>query len=140
MQIQCRTLFDITQTGTTGHYKPSQVPYKDRVGQAITNQNDWTRSRNQQRNLETITQILQLRTQIFDQSMPVKDNGYWSFTFNVEFEGIYRTDNDEFSVLKQDCEGVPMLVGLDEEYTITPLLTTDGSQQNIWFELIAVNN
>ena len=140
MQIQCRTLFDITQTGTTGHYKPSQVPYKDRVGQVITNQNDWTRSRNQQRNLETITQILQLRTQIFDQSMPVKDNGYWSFTFNVEFEGIYRTDNDEFSVLKQDCEGVPMLVGLDEEYTITPLLTTDGSQQNIWFEMLTVNN
>ena len=140
MKIRCTTKFDITATGVTGHCKPSRLPFTDASGQTITSEAEWNRARNQQRNLETITQILQLRTQIFDQSMPVEDNGYWSFTFNVEFEGIYRTDNDEFSVLKQDCEGVPMLVGLDEEYTITPLLTTDGSQQNIWFELIAVNN
>ena len=76
MQIQCRTLFDITETGTTGHFKPSHVPGKDRAGQNITDNQTWTKSRNQQRNLETITQILQLRTQIFNPSVPVEDNGY----------------------------------------------------------------
>ena len=76
MQILCRTLFDITQTGTTGHFKPSHVPTRDRAGQTIIDQQTWTKSRNQQRNLETITQILQLRTQIFNPTIPAKHNGH----------------------------------------------------------------
>ena len=140
MQIQCRTLFDITQTGTTGHFRPSHVPSKDHAGQPITDQHTWTRSRNQQRNLETITQILQLRTQIFDPTRPIEENGYYTFNFNVEFESIYQLNDDEFGILKQDCEGVPMLVGLNEQYALNPVLTTTGNQQNIWFELITVNS
>ena len=140
MLIQCRTLFDITQTGTTGHFKPSQVPYNDRSGNKIIDLNSWTRSRNQQRNFETILQILQLRTQIFDVSIPIKEKGNWVFEFSTEFEGVYQHNNDDFGTLKLDCEGVPMLIGFNEEYTVTPVLTTDGSQQNIWFELITVNN
>ena len=140
MKIQCRTLFDITQTGITGHFKTSQLPFDDRAGQNITDLKTWTYSRNQQRNLETISQRLQLRTQIFDLSNPVETNGYWYFEFEVEFEGIYHNNSDEFGILKQDCEGVPMLVGLNEQYTITPVLVVTGSQQNIWFENITVNN
>jgi hypothetical protein len=140
MKIQCRTLFDITQTGITGHFKPSQLPFDDRAGQLITDLKTWTYSRNQQRNLETISQLLQLRTQIFDLSNPDEHNGYWSFEFEVEFEGIYQLNNDEFGILKQDCDGVPMIVGLGEKYTVTPSLITDGSQQNVWFEIITVNN
>lgn len=140
MQILCRTTFDVTQTGITGHFKPSQIPFSDRSGNKINDLTSWTRSRNQQRNLEAITQILQLRTQIFDVTVPVVDNGYWSFEFAVEFEGIYQQDQDMFGILKHDCEGVPMIVGLDEKYTLTPVITTEGSQQNIWFEQISVNN
>jgi hypothetical protein len=139
MQISCRTTFDVTQTGTTGHFKPSQVPFSDRAGNNINDLLSWDRSRNQQRNLETISQILQLRTQIFDLTAPVEHNGYWAFEFSVEFDGIYQQGQDAFGILKQDCEGVPMLVGLGEKYTITPMLTASGSQQNIWFELIMVN-
>ena len=128
MQIQCRTLFDITQTGTTGHYKPSQVPYKDRVGQAITNQNDWTRSRNQQRNLETITQLLSLRTQIDNVTRPVFDNDHWSFEFEVESDTIFAQADDPLGVLKDDCYGVPMLLSTE------PALGFD----NIWFEPINI--
>jgi hypothetical protein len=139
MQISCRTTFDITQTGTTGHFKPSQIPFSDRAGNNINDLSSWDRSRNQQRNLETISQILQLRTQIFDLTASVEHNGYWAFEFSVEFDGIYQQDQDAFGILKQDCEGVPMLVGLGEKFTITPMLTASGSQQNIWFELITVN-
>ena len=139
MQISCRTTFDVTQTGTTGHFKPSQIPFGDRAGNNINDLSSWDRSRNQQRNLETISQILQLRTQIFDLTAPVEHNGYWAFEFSVEFDGIYQQGQDVFGILKQDCEGVPMLVGLGEKYTITPMLTASGSQQNIWFELITVN-
>jgi len=136
MQIRCRTIFDITETGITGHFKPSQIPFNDRAGNRIVDLLTWTRSRNQQRNLETISQILQLRTQIFDLSCPVDDNGYWAFEFSVEFEGIYQQDRDIFGILKQDCNGVPMLLGLNEKHAITTNLITDGSQQNIWFETI----
>lgn len=140
MQILCRTTFDITQTGITGHYKPSQIPFTDRSGNSIVDLFTWDRSRNQQRNLETISQILQLRTQIFDITVPVEVNGYWNFEFSVEFDGIYQQGSDAFGILKQDCEGVPMLIGLGEKYTITPMVTTSGSQQNIWFELQTVNS
>lgn len=139
MKIQCRTIFDITPTGTTGHFKQSQLPFTDRAGQTITDLNSWNRSRNQQRNVETITQLLQLRTQIFEISVPKESNGYWLFEFEIESEGVYQQGTDSFGILKQDCEGVPMLVGLNEKYTATPVLSTDGSQQNIWFEIISVN-
>ena len=140
MQICCRTTFDVTHTGITGHFKPSQIPFDDRAGNNITDLAVWNRSRNKQRNLETITQILQLRTQIFDVGIPIEHKGYWTFEFTVEFDGIYQLDRDMFGILKQDCEGVPMLTGLDEKYTLTPTLITDGSQQNIWFEQITVNS
>lgn len=138
MKIRCSTHFDITETGTTGHFRPSQVPYTNRAGNTIKDSTDWNRSRNQQRNFETITQVLQLRTQIFDVTTPVK-NTKWEFEFEVESDGIYQQGQDLFGILKQDCEDVPMIVGLDDEYTLTPALITSGSQQNIWFEAV-VNN
>jgi hypothetical protein len=82
---------------------------------------------------------LQLRTQIFDVNTPVKNNK-WEFEFVVESDVIYQLGQDTFGVLKQDCEDVPMIVGLDDEYMLTPALVTSGSQQNIWFDLISVNN
>lgn len=139
MKIRCLTLFDITETGITGHFRPTQIPFTNRVGNTISNITDWNRSRNQQRNFETITQVLQLRTQIFDVTAPVK-NGKWEFEFDVEATEIYQLAQDTFGILKQDCEDVPMIIGLDDEYTLTPALVTSGSQQNIWFELISVNN
>lgn len=140
MQIQCRTIFDITETGITGHFKPQRVPFGDRAGKTIVDQVSWDRSRNQQRNLETILQLLQLRTQIFDVSVPESNNGYWTFCFTVEFDGIYQQDRDSFGILKQDCDGVPMLTGLDEKFVTNSFLTVEGSQQNIWFEFGSVNN
>lgn len=139
MLIRCCTLFDITETGITGHFKPSQIPFQDHAGQNITDLASWTRSRNQQRNFETITQVLQLRTQLFDISIPTEDNDRWCFDFNVEFEGIYQQDQDAFGTLKKDCDGVPMIVGLNDQYMLTPFLITTGSQQNIWFEYVMVN-
>ena len=64
MRYMCQTLFDITATGVTGHFKTTRVPYVDQAGQEIVDQATWNRSRNQQRNWETLTQILGLRTQL----------------------------------------------------------------------------
>ena len=49
MRFSCKTLFDITATGVTGHYKSSRVPFTDLAGTDITNELTWNRSRNHQR-------------------------------------------------------------------------------------------
>jgi hypothetical protein len=139
MKIRCLTLFDITETGTTGHFRPTQLPFSNRAGNTISNITDWNRSRNQQRNFETITQVLQLRTQIFNVTTPVKHHK-WEFEFEVEPDEIYQLDQKMFGILEQDCNQVPMIVGLDDEHVLTAELVTSGSQQNIWFEPVLVNN
>ena len=73
MRFACQTLFDITATGTTGHCKSVRMPYSDAAGQVIRDQVTWNRSRNQQRNWETLQQILSLRTQIMQITVPVTD-------------------------------------------------------------------
>ena len=129
MKIRCTTTFDITATGVTGHCKPSRLPFTDASGQRINSESEWNRARNQQRNLETITQLLSLRTQIDNVTTPVlNDNNQWSFEFEVESETIFAQADDPLAVLKEDCYGVPMLLSTE------PTLT----DSNIWFEPINI--
>jgi hypothetical protein len=134
MKILCRTLFDITATGVTGHFKSSRVPFQDAGGNTVTDEMSWNRSRNQQRNWETLTQLLQLRSQIFELSDPLKNNSEWQFDFETEIDKLYWLDGDEFGILRQDCAGVPMITGLDEQHFLDNRLVVSGTQQNIWFE------
>ena len=129
MKIRCTTTFDITATGVTGHCKPSRLPFTDASGQTIGNESEWNRARNQQRNLETITQLLSLRTQIDNVTTPVlNDNNQWTFEFEVESDTIFAQEDDPLAVLKEDCYGVPMLLSTEPTLTDT----------NIWFEPINI--
>jgi len=133
MRIQCQTLFDITATGVTGHIKPSRMPFWDQAGNRITDVESWHRSRNQQRNWETVTQLIGLRTQLSELTNPVQQHNRWTFEFVVDIEGLFELDQDPLGILKTDCEGVPMLTGLDEAPSSGAVLSVDS---NIWFELI----
>jgi hypothetical protein len=133
MKIQCQTLFDITATGTTGHIKPSRMPFQDRAGTRISDIEQWNRSRNQQRNWETVTQLISLRTQVVELTEPVKIADCWQFEFEVENENLFLDNLDPLSVLKADCAGVPMLAGLNESLVNGTVLAVDT---NIWFALI----
>ena len=135
MQIQCQTLFDITATGTTGHVKPSRMPFTDCAGTQITDVESWNHSRNQQRNWETVTQLISLRTQVNNLIAPVKINDLWQFEFEVDNENLFSTGIDPLDILKQDCTGVPMLTGLNESVDDV-LLSAD---KNIWFTIIPIN-
>jgi hypothetical protein len=137
MKIQCQTLFDITATGITGHIKPGRMPFTDRAGTKIADAEQWHRSRNQQRNWETITQLISLRTQVNDLSDPVKIQDQWQFEFEVENENLFADKIDPLAVLKIDCDSVPMLTGLGESATAGTVLAVD---QNIWFAIIPINN
>lgn len=141
MKYMCQTLFDITATGVTGHFKLTRIPHQDRAGQIIANQSDWNRSRNQQRNWETITQILSLRTQLFAITTPIPNimGTKWMFEFETETSGVYGPDDDPVLVLRSDANGVPMLRELNNDPDIEPFLCTTGARQNIWFAPISIN-
>jgi hypothetical protein len=142
MRFACQTLFDITATGITGHCKQSRMPFKDRAGQNITDSDSWNRARNQQRNWETITQILGLRTQLFELTDPISDQTgtRWMFEFETETDGVYGPVDDPTQVLRSDANGVPMLRELDNDPDIETVLITEGPRQNIWFAPISINN
>jgi hypothetical protein len=61
--IQCRTLFDITQTDVRHQFNQSQMPFHDTAGHLITNHREWMLARNQQR--KTIGGSLNLLWKIF---------------------------------------------------------------------------
>lgn len=142
MKFACQTLFDITATGIIGHYKGNNLPLTDRTGQSITDNTSWNRARNQQRNWETLTQLISMRAQIFNLVDPIVDTSgtRWMFEFETESAGIYGPDDDPTQVLREDAAGVPMLRELNNDPEIKPFLITSGSAQNIWFSPISINN
>jgi hypothetical protein len=142
MKFACQTLFDITATGVTGHCKTTRMPFQDHAGQVIQDTASWNRSRNQQRNWETLTQILSLRTQLFEITQPISDQTgtRWRFEFETESDGVYGPDDDPVSVLRSDAAGVPMLRELNNDPDIDTVLITEGPRQNIWFAPISINN
>jgi hypothetical protein len=129
IRIKVRTQFDITATGIIGHFKNSQ-----KLSAA-----EWNKARNQQRNLETLTQLVALRTQIMSTTVPSENNRIWEFEFESEFN-VWNDGTDPVGVLKADAAGIPMLHDLNNYPDIEPILITTGPSQNIWFELIPINN
>lgn len=132
----CRTLFDITRTEVKHAFNIGRLPFTDHAGQDITDHRSWMLSRNQQRNWETLIQLLSLRTQPQNTSDPVFWLGgqvWWTFEFGVEDAAVLALDDRPYGQLEQDCSMVPMLIGLREQVTITPMLIPGI---NIVFELI----
>lgn len=139
-KILCRCLFDITATGVTGHFKSSRIPFCDKTGQQILNETSWNRSRNQQRNWETLTQIIGLRTQVSELTDPERFDGAWEFEFATETPDAYGAEDDPTRILRLDANGVPMLQTLPTGEIVTEQLIVDGPDQNIWFLPTAINN
>lgn len=139
MRFRCLTTFDITATGITGHFKSSRIPFVDQSNQEIDDLDSWNRARNQQRNWETLTQLISLRTQISDLSYPERDNNLWAFEFTAESPGAYGSLNDPTEILRYDSRGVPMIVDLTGGSITEPLITY-GPEQNIWFHPLEENN
>ena len=129
--IKCSTQFDITATGVIGHYKSARQPFLA--------EKEWTRARNQQRNWETLQQLISLRTQIFNLTTPERNDGKWQFEFASEITDVFGDSIDPVAILKQDADGVPMLCELDNDSQIDPILITQGPRQNIWFAPIYIN-
>ena len=140
MRYACQTYFDITATGVTGHFKPASIPFEDQAGQQITDLTAWNRARNQQRNWETLTQLISMRAQVFELLEPLGYNGSWSFEFEVETPDVFGPADNPVAVLQSDAEGIPMINNLNNTRELAPVLKASGPDQNIWFIPISINN
>ena len=131
LSIRVTTDFDCRPTDITGHFRPNILPITDQQEQAVTNQATWLRSRNQQRNWETIMQLISLYTQPLRVSRVRVENLRWQFDFDTDQEEVFQLDNDPVGRLRQACAGVPVINYVEQE--LTTLLRPDV---NIWFEAL----
>lgn len=137
MKIRVKTKFDCTATGVTGNFRPQKLPVRINTGDVLQTREQWERARNQQRNWETLTQVLQLRSQILLEQVPqFNDDGTWEFEFEVERAEVYSKDDDPVGLLKEDCTNVPILTGLGETEKTANKMIGAGKDQNIWITAI----
>jgi hypothetical protein len=139
-KFECYCLFDITATAVTGHQRNTEYPYISKSGIQIRNAQELAQARNQQRNLDTILQLVGMRTQIFEVTAPevvtehISEFAWagdtvkvWKFSFEIEPQSQWTVDNDEFWVLKNDSHSTPMLLGLTETAKMNPWIVTQGN-------------
>ena len=127
------TLVDITPTGQTTYLPEYEL------------------ERNQQRNWETVQQVLGLRTQhvILETAIMTKDITYfknnfgisyqgqhrvWTWKFSVDHADIFNDSFDYFGLLKNDFKLTPVILDLTE--TARPehaIFYTSGPFKNIYF-------
>lgn len=137
-KVECYCLFDITDTGINGHTRNISFPTIDKTGNQIMTSAELNRARNQQRNFDTLLQLISLRTQMFNIESPTICNTdlfpgkkCWKFSFEIEPNAQWLVDNDEFWVLKQDSDNTPMITGLTEDTGLDPILCATGTAPNI---------
>jgi hypothetical protein len=134
--VTCRTLFDISATGVRGHYNSGRIPFKDDQDQLIQTQADWERSRNQQRNWETLNQIISLRVLPESISLPTVISASpktWHFEFALDNIASIQSNEDPAGILAADADNVPMIVNLDEDHGIRSWIVVQGPETNTWF-------
>jgi hypothetical protein len=133
---QVFTLFDITATGVIRHPRPTDVNYQSQL-----------LKRNQQRNWETVQQVLAMRAQIYVEHPPeiiktcnqfsrkiFKNTQAWGFQFAVEHVEIYGSN---LQLLFDDCHGIPMILGLTERAAIAePVIDCWSNYKNIHIESV----
>lgn len=136
MRIRCITTFDITATGVRSNFNANRIPFRDAAGNNITDIQQWTRSRNQQRNWETINQLISLRCLPSNITIPKKSTHdgiqTWQFEFDVDDAAMISDSTHELGSLRSDCQGIPMIMGLDETANQTSCLAPD---HNIVFDV-----
>lgn len=142
MKIRCITLFDITKTNVSQRRRDLELNLF----------NDHKKARNQQSNFETILQIISLRSQPEDITEPVKQkitpnlwgknynfkktsHNEWTFTFTINHSSVFKDLNDDLGKLKKDCDGVPMILELEEYPHVFKSLNISDNYKNIHFEL-----
>jgi hypothetical protein len=148
--LVCHTLVDITATRVVTNYRQDLPQFIDHAGQTVKDQTSWNTSRNQQRNYETVIQIISLRAQpiyLETPSVTVCDlvdfnfgsefkgkQRVWCFKFAVEHAGVFDIAAHDLAALLNDVDRVPCITGLTESAKFThPVFVAWGHGTNICF-------
>lgn len=137
-RIKAYTLLDITNTGIVRNFKKDFLPYTDKNGNIINSEQEWLFGRRQERNYETLLQVLSLRTQPMDIEGPIiieddikkyqfgkqykTQHPIWMMEFGYETVNALATDDDPIGLLYSDCNNVPMIVNLNEGGNVSPYI------------------
>lgn len=146
-KVICYTLFDITQTGITSRNRP---PVEE-------DPTLWTYKRNTQCNLDTILQVINLRSQPEIVQLPTKleitfenfeNFGFlfqqtteevincWQFIFEIQHASVFYDGINELGSLYKDCDKVPMIKCGTEWDKLPNFLDTSPELKNIHFQTI----
>ena len=127
------TLVDITATGVIRHTADNEL------------------ERNQQRNWETVLQCISIKAQpqlidgpyckkfLIDETTHFPDIYFgeqrcWIFSFGVEYEDVFLSNNDPVAGLDQAFSKVPIICGLEETARfMLPIFYPYGAIKNIYF-------
>lgn len=135
--IVCYSLIDLTKTDVIGTYKPT----------VNGDQGAWNFRRNQQRNWESMIQLIGLRAQPVHLTDPVildqrdlRDYRFsdlysghhrvWTFEFASEHAGVFGQD---FELLIDDVHNVPINVGLTETVSFPTPVFDAMLHHNVYF-------
>jgi len=148
--IRGYSLIDITNTGVLAQYNPGLPTFLDNADQVVNGKDAWDRSRNQQRNWETLTQLISMITQptILQQPVIMKNQdlstykfgpGYtgvhtvWGFTLGAEQTNVFDSPAPAGRLI-EICHKIPIITNLKETVQITnPIIDTENSI-NLYFE------
>lgn len=136
-RITCSTQFDITATGVRHRNNKAAAT---RPGESQhSDDRTWYRMRNQQRNWETLNQIISLRTLPEDITEPERQGDLWQFSFVVPDINQTMLNQDPVGLIRQDIEQVPMITGLEESAGCLPYFSALSDSPNIWFQWQQLN-
>lgn len=147
-RIRCYTLFDITYTGILNR-QPSKNMTKEQIF-------DWQLKRNSQANLDTLLQVVSLRSQPEEVTVPSlatinfskdtyfgflyenePDQHFWHFDFSIYYEQAFFDGKDDLGFLKGDCSGVPMIKTERSWEKLSDVLDTSDELRNVYFEVLS---
>lgn len=150
--ITIYTLFDITRTGVLKNYAENFPVFVDDADQLVRTHAEWIRSRNQQRNFETLMQIVSLRAQPIMLENPKKittsseflnfGSNYtglqsvWAVSFATEHSDVYSKNSNPLGELIAECHNIPMITGLTESFLPNnQFMQTSGINTNTVFKI-----
>jgi len=146
-QFRCYTLFDVKDTGITNRKPPADLD-----PERLT---EWNNNRKRQINLDTILQIISLRSQPENVSSVNTDTidfktfkkfGFLYenedhqkcavFDFTVSHKNVFDDGIQPLGHLYDDCNEVPMLITGFEWEKLPNFLDTTPELRNIYFEVL----
>lgn len=151
--IRIHTLFDISETLTDRNYNViASTNYVDSLGVQLSSSKIWEFSRNQQRNWDTIKQLLSLRNEPEIISTPIllanRTRSQHRFgkrfpELNIWSVNVLYPNLDHTFLIQQfleDFNYIPMINDLNETVPLHPAcLQTRGANTNIYFTQETVN-